>query len=393
MPVVDVVVSSEIPSTLRVRQLSAIFDVPLSERAKLEWHANIAYEDKPWNVGLIVGPSGSGKTLIAREMFGASALKSYEWDERPVVDNFGPEHSIESITEMCQAVGFNTIPAWMRPYRVLSNGEQFRVNMARTLLERDGVIAVDEFTSVVDRQVAKIVSNAIQKRVRKNDRQFVAVSCHDDIIEWLQPDWIYETSSNSFVWRSLRRRPTIDVAVTRVPYRYWPIFAPFHYLTADLNHAARCYVLSIDGKPAAFGGVLYRPRKVQTGRQVYGLSRLVTLPDYQGLGLAFALTDTLASAYAAMGHRFHTYPAHPPLIRSFAKSEQWVCTKKPGFSSSINTKTTLGNQREIRKSQLARPIRLGNANQNTWKQGARQCAIFEYVGKPMSNDDAKRLLS
>ena len=377
MPSVDVVVSSEIPQTLRVRQLSAIFDVPLSDRAKLEWHANIAYEEKPWNVGLITGPSGSGKTLIAREMFGAEALKSYEWDDRPVVDNFGDDHPIESITDMCQAVGFNTIPAWMRPYKVLSNGEQFRVNMARTLLEREGVIAVDEFTSVVDRQVAKIVSNAIQKRVRKNDRQFVAVSCHDDIIEWLQPDWIYETASNTFTWRSLRRRPEIAVALTRVPYRYWSIFAPFHYLTAELNRAAKCYVLSIDGKPAAFGGVLFRPLKVKTVSNIYELSRLVTLPDYQGLGLAFVLTDALASAYRSLGQRFHTYPAHPPLIRSFARSDQWVCTKKPGYSASMNTKTTLGTA----------------AGKNTWKQGARQCAVFEYVGNPMDRADADRLIN
>lgn len=390
MPAVDVVVSSEIPQTLRVRQLSAIFDVPLSDRAKLEWHANIAFEEKPWNVGLITGPSGSGKTLIAREMFGAEALKYFDWDDQPVVDNFGKGYTIEEITDMCSAVGFNTIPAWMRPYKVLSNGEQFRANMARTLLEREGVIAVDEFTSVVDRQVAKIVSNAIQKRVRKNNRQFVAVSCHDDIIEWLQPDWVYETGSNTFVWRSLRRRPGIDVAITRVPYRFWSIFAPFHYLTAELNKAARCYVLSIDGKPAAFGGVLYRPRKIQSASNVYGLSRIVTLPDYQGLGLAFVLMDTLAAAYMAGGHRFHTYPAHPPLIRSFARSDKWACTKKPGFNQGGvgNLKTTLGNSDAKRQ----RIFNGNKTNVNAWKQGARQCAIFEYVGQPMSAEDAKRLL-
>ena len=40
---------------------------------------------------------------------------------------------------------------------------------------------MDEFTSVVDRQVAQIGAHAIQKYVRKHGRQFVAVSCHYDI--------------------------------------------------------------------------------------------------------------------------------------------------------------------------------------------------------------------
>ena len=56
----------------------------------------------------------------------------------------------------------------------------------------------DEFTSVVDRVVAKTASFAIQKAVRKMDKQFIAVSCHKDVTEWLQPDWVYDTDSNEF---------------------------------------------------------------------------------------------------------------------------------------------------------------------------------------------------
>ena len=88
------------------------------------------------------------------------------------------------------AVGFNTIPAWLRPYGVLSNGEKFRVDLARRLLEGGDLIAVDEFTSVVDRQVAKIGSHAVQKWARGKGRQFVAATCHYDLEDWLQPDWV-----------------------------------------------------------------------------------------------------------------------------------------------------------------------------------------------------------
>jgi len=50
------------------------------------------------------------------------------------------------------AVGLNSVPSWCRPYHVLSNGEQFRARMA-AMLNSD--TSFDEFTSVVDRTIAK----------------------------------------------------------------------------------------------------------------------------------------------------------------------------------------------------------------------------------------------
>ena len=115
------------------------------------------------------------------------------WDADSVVDDFDKSYSIDDITAICQAVGFNTIPSWMKPYAVLSTGERFRVEMARQLLEGGDLIVVDEFTSVVDRQVAQIGAHAVQKYVRKSPgKQFVAATCHYDVIDWLQPDWMLE---------------------------------------------------------------------------------------------------------------------------------------------------------------------------------------------------------
>jgi ABC-type ATPase with predicted acetyltransferase domain len=84
----------------------------------------------------------------------------------------------------------------LRPFRVLSNGEQFRVTIARALAEQPELLVFDEFTSVVDRNVAKVASAAIAKAVRRRKQKFIAVSCHHDIIEWLQPDWIYEPAGD-----------------------------------------------------------------------------------------------------------------------------------------------------------------------------------------------------
>lgn len=101
--------------------------------------------------------------------------------------------TIEEIEKMFYTVGFGSVPSWLKPYKVLSNGEKMRVDLARALLENDK-ICFDEFTSVVDRNVAQTMCIATNKTIKKLNKQFIAVSCHYDIIEWLQPDWIFDTN-------------------------------------------------------------------------------------------------------------------------------------------------------------------------------------------------------
>lgn len=358
MPKFDIVVETPISKSVRAAQVSSMFDVPPQDTARLEWHGMLPIEEKPWNVGLIVGPSGCGKSTILREVFGLPP--ELRWKAASVIDDFAKTSTVEDIAGVCQAVGFNTIPAWLRPRSVLSNGEQFRVELARRLLEGGDLVVMDEFTSVVDRQVAQIGSHAVQKWARKHDRKFVAATCHYDLEDWLQPDWVLDPATMAFRWRSLQRRPEIRCEIAHVPFKAWDLFARYHYLTAELHPSAQCYVLTVDGAPAAFAGVLFRPHP-QT-RNVYGMSRLVTLPDFQGLGLAFVLSDTVASAYKAAGARYRSYPAHPALIRSFDRSKNWALMLKPGMRGNNNrTKTTCGTM------------------------GGRPSAIFEYCGPAMAD--------
>lgn len=343
-----------------------MFDVPMPDRQGCEWTGDAPVESRDWNVGLIVGPSGCGKSTLARQMFGEPA--QWKWGSASVVDDFAPALSMKDISETCQAVGFNTIPAWMRPFHVLSGGEQFRVMMARALLEAPSPVVVDEFTSVVDRQVAQIGSHAVQKIVRRRNQRFVAVSCHYDIIDWLQPDWTLEPATMTFTWRSLQRRPPLDCTIGRVPRAAWPLFAPYHYMSADLSAAAQCFGLWCNGTLAAFCGTLFRPHP--RVRDIVGVSRIVTLPDFQGVGLAMVLAEQIGSAYRSIGMRLHHYPAHPSLIRSLDRSPNWALEKHPGvFSSRASASSTaVGAQHQ------------------------RPCAVFSYQGAAMDKAEARRLL-
>ncbi len=368
MPTVDLVVESPVSTSTRARQVCSMFDVPPQEKARLEWSVNVPALTEDWSVGLIVGPSGSGKTSVMRQVYGE--MPPLPWGAASVVDDFASALSAQQVTDACGAVGFNTIPAWLRPFAVLSNGEKFRVDLARRLLELPDPIVVDEFTSVVDRQVAQIGAHAVQKYARKHGRKFVAVGCHYDVIDWLQPDWVLDMATQSFTRRLLQRRPALDCTVARVPYAAWHMFAPFHYLTGELNRSARCFGLWANGRLAAFAGMLHRPHPLVD--DIMGCSRLVTLPDFQGLGLAFALIDKVGAAYAGIGKRARTYPAHPALTRAFDRSPLWRLEKKPGQFSGAPGKS---------RSTCA-----------TVSQG-RPCAVFEYVGPAMDRREAEGLIA
>src|SRR5207247_2043133 len=202
MPTADVVVNTPIARTPRVAQVEGLFDIPPTKNAHLDWDVRLPLEEKPWNIGLIVGPSGSGKSTVARALFG-EILTSQEslpdWpSDRSILDGFSAEMPIKEVVGLLSSVGFSSPPAWLRPFRVLSTGEQFRVTLARLLaygsgrnklpacskesdgqagsLSLQGLVVMDEFTSVVDRTVAQIGSAALAKTVRQRGQKFIAVA-------------------------------------------------------------------------------------------------------------------------------------------------------------------------------------------------------------------------
>lgn len=368
---VELKISADVKKTPRIQQLASSFQVPLEEKLSREWAVDFPIEERDWNVGLIVGASGSGKSQIARKIYGADVVDGkLDWGKGAVVDAFEKGLGISDITSVCGAVGFNTVPSWMRPFHTLSNGEQFRVDLARRLLEggTDDVIVVDEFSSVVDRQVAKVASNSVQKYVRKNGKQFVAVTCHYDVIDWLNPDWVLEPSTCSFRWRSLRRRPDVECELREVGTDTWPKFAPYHYLTASIHKGARCYGLFVNGEQVAFAGLLPRPVSggAKSGSIIWGFSRVVVLPDWQGLGLAFVIMKHISAAYKACGMRTRTYPAHPSFVRSFMRQKgDWKLITPYGRMRKRNTGATTG-------------LSKGGV-------GGSNSAVLEYVGDPMED--------
>ena len=187
-----IVKKSDIDKTYKVARIMGDYDVQL-EHSNEEFVGDIEYPEN-WKIGLIVGGSGTGKSTIANELFKDSIVSDLKYTHKSVIDDMPSNVTIEEIEKTFYSVGFGSVPSWLKPYNVLSNGEKMRVDLARMMLERDFIV-FDEFTSVVDRQVAQTACLAINKSIKNSNKQFVAISCHKDIIEWLNPDWIFDTDT------------------------------------------------------------------------------------------------------------------------------------------------------------------------------------------------------
>lgn len=337
--------------SFRVAQVAGMFDVPLAEKMRetfcvetprFDGDGNLAGVDKlvgdgkDWRIGLIVGPSGSGKSTVARTLFGERLYQNAAWPtDRAVVDGVG-ELSTRTIVELFTAVGFSSPPSWVKPYHVLSGGEKFRCDLARALagalVESKAdecaignesvppIVAFDEFTSVVDRQVAQFGSAAIARAVRSGrvPCRFVAVTCHYDVAEWLEPDWTLDMATGATDWRRLRR-PTIRVEVVRCRARLWRLFARHHYLSGGLSVRARCFLARIGDAAVAFCTTL--PCIGRKGH--WRISRIVTLPDYQGLGVGMKFAEAVSELHREEGKRLNITASHPAVIGHCKKSPRW----------------------------------------------------------------------
>ena len=190
----DIEKKSPIKETFRVKKIRGLFDYQAKESVE-HFRGGVMLPEK-WQIGVIVGESGTGKTTIAKEIFGDKVLETFDYTSESVIDDMPKECSVDDIVQTFYAVGFGSVPSWLKPYHVLSNGEKMRVDLANRLLRYDEAI-IDEFTSVVDRDVARTMCIATKKAMAKNpQKKLVVVTCHYDVVDWLEPDWVFNTREN-----------------------------------------------------------------------------------------------------------------------------------------------------------------------------------------------------
>lgn len=361
MPIFTARVECPVFDSFRMRQVAGLFDVPLAEKCRQSFQVELPGVEEDWQIGVIVGPSGSGKSTVARQAFGDAMYQPHAWTaDRAVIDGFG-DVPAKTITRLLSAVGLGSPPSWVKPYAVLSGGEKFRCDIARALLVGSirmnpvnhsarnrmnpvttNLVVFDEFTSVVDRTVAKIGSAAVARAVRNGvlegantesspvtslraasplPLKFIAVTCHYDVLPWLEPDWVLDMASGRLKWGRLRR-PRIRLDLFRARRTAWSLFAKHHYLNPNISSYASCYVAHWNETPVGFVAVLAMAG--HKGRR--RISRVVVLPDFQGLGIGGRITSAVAGLLAEQGMRVSITTSHPAMIGWLRNAPDWRIT-------------------------------------------------------------------
>ncbi len=364
MPKITAQITCPLHDSFRVRQIAGLFDLALPSESTEQFSVDLPALDENWQIGVIVGPSGSGKSTIAHAAFPNALYSSHLWPpNRAVIDAFDTNLSIKQITTTLTSVGFSSPPGWLKPYQVLSNGEKFRCDLAMALLNPEPrtlnpLIAFDEFTSVVDRTVARIASAALSKSIRAGRiaRRFVAITCHYDILPWLEPDWVLDMATGELA-RGRLHRPPIPLEIRRANTKAWSVFKRHHYLSAKLHPSAACFVGYVDGTPATVTAVIPFPHPKRPG---YREHRTVCLPDFQGVGLGSAMSNFIASLYVATGEPYFSTTSHPALIRHRTRSRFWRTVRSPQLMTHPHAARSLSRSTSLH----------------------RLTASFEFVGPP-----------
>ncbi len=215
----NITLTSKIQNDKYTEYVYDAFDIQNREETEVTIPMNLdGLNSFDWNIGVIYGGSGSGKSTILKEL---GTIKNIEFDvDKPLISNFDwlePEEASRVLT----SIGLSSVPTWLRPFRLLSNGEQYRAYLAYLVASAkdSDTILIDEYTSVVDRDVAKAMSFALQKYIRRENKKIILASCHFDIMEWLMPDWTLSPQKGGTLERGewLRQgRPEISLSVSRV---------------------------------------------------------------------------------------------------------------------------------------------------------------------------------
>ena len=346
----DIVKEVKPKKSFRVSSVIGKFDL---QSEKITEHFTGGFDlSKEWQIGVIFGHSGTGKTTIAKELFKDSYIKGFDYRAETILDDMPESESVESITKMFNSVGFASPPSWLKPYSVLSTGEKMRVDLARAILECKELIVFDEFTSVVDRVVAKIGSYAISKAIRRSNKKFIAISCHEDIIEWLEPDWTFNTNDMSFKYtRGLLRRPQIELAIFEDKEKSsWELFRKYHYLNTNINMTARQFVAFYNEIPVAFIAVMHFPHPAT--KKFKRATRLVVLPDCQGVGIGHRMSSFVAEYFVRMGYRFIVTSANNVLAIQRKKSKNWKLKRFGRVSGEHEKQTCNVNKKTVSSKRL-----------------------------------------
>lgn len=345
----ELTLKSDVSKTFRCVKAANSLDID-SEKKSIHHFEVDAELEAPFSIGLIVGASGSGKTSLAHHIYGEECFKTLLDPALPVIDQFPEAFAYDECASMLSGVGLTAVPCWIRPAYTLSNGQRARAECALQMAaQATGTTVIDEWTSVVDRTVAKVMSHCVQKHARKTGKRIVLLSCHYDVIDWLNPDWVIDCNKQTFtdrrsLCREFRRDEKLEFGLREIDRTSWKYFSRYHYLTDSVpGGIVRFYGVFSGIEQIGFQCFAnYVPRRAGMTTQMHS-NRTVIHPDYAGFGLGIKVINATSLLMTRKGYDVRAKFSSTPVYLAMKRQPAWqllnVMRSTPEAGGNMDRKT------------------------------------------------------
>lgn len=184
--------TSSVERTPRVLELAEGFGLGLSDK-RFVIYDDLKIEIEQGDVVYITGQSGSGKSLLLRDLISlmrehalkVADLNDIELTEKPVIEQLGT--TTTDATRLLAMAGISDAWIYIRKPSELSDGQRYRLKLAKLIESDADVWVADEFGAVLDRVTAKVIAFNCQKVARSLGKTLMVATTHTDLKEELGP--------------------------------------------------------------------------------------------------------------------------------------------------------------------------------------------------------------
>jgi ABC-type ATPase with predicted acetyltransferase domain len=170
---INVAFKTRVNKTVRTLEIAESFGLGLDEK---EWvlYDNLELNIDQGDVVYVTGQSGSGKSVVLRELQKLMAAEgksvasidqfTFE-DDKNVIDQIGKTTS--DALGLLSMAGLNDAYLFVRKPSEMSDGQKYRLKIAKLIESGADVWVADEFGAVLDRVTAQVVASNLQRAARK----------------------------------------------------------------------------------------------------------------------------------------------------------------------------------------------------------------------------------
>lgn len=190
---INVAFNTRVNKTIRTLEISESFGLGLDEK---EWtlYDNLELDIARGDVVYVTGQSGSGKSVVLRELqrlmaeAGQSVASIDDFvfqDDANVIDQLGKTTS--DALGLLSMAGLNDAYLFVRKPSEMSDGQKYRLKIAKLIESGADVWVADEFGAVLDRVTAQVVASNLQRAARAAGATVIVATTHEDLKNALRP--------------------------------------------------------------------------------------------------------------------------------------------------------------------------------------------------------------